>query len=669
MTDSLPPPIYSQTDPDDGLVSQLELDDIGHGSHILIIPTGDAVNFQKGFLGAEGERAAIEGELQVKGIKSDQCSKVTISLRTIEKVHELEVELGSSEVVLFYRTLAMLTPFPSSFPFAIPLMPDVPQSIQTAHSSLSHHLTATLHPFDPALPVHSRTLTVHTRRYTSHAHIIPVHPETQFLEEPTRVEVEVPRRTFMVGESIPVYVTVPPPPKELVVDQGLRLRNVRTELVRIVKVKQTSDEQDTTVDMDTATTCLDIKRTVEEQAEGPSSVSGERLFQPSSSSKAAASFASSHRTIIARSGASCRFHSSRHVKLRFLLHHRLPSGSPLNPCVNLPGGEFGQYDSYAECPSITQLTILHSVTFQLFVYISFVDMTTRRERISTIAIPITMLAPPAPLPQVSPDVDIAYQKKHDQPPLKTIRHDDVDHPIPHYTEGEAGPSMLPNSAPPPFEERDAPPPFSLDEARSSTSTRLPTFLESEAEIIIPECDSHLMDEHSPPSPTIVGEGLEFGFLSSEQFDGHTESMDESMQRSMTPPPTLEMATRDTDLTQLADIREPQRALEALGLALDRHDESLAGERPPPPPPAMDDPSDPPPSIDSEFRSPDMPRRANSPPYGSPILPPSFVDPHPPSPTLLAMTPVSTHGHDPPPYLVPGNHGDQENVTRPPPYVD
>lgn len=585
-----------------------------------------------------------------------------MSLRTVEIAFDMEVELGSSEVLLFSRTLPV-APFPSSFTFAIPLMADTPQSMRTPHSSLSHHLTATLHPFDPLSSPLSKSLVVHTRRYTSHTDTLPVAPETHSLDQPTRVEVELPRTTFKTGEFIPVYVTVPPPTRDLVVDQGLRLRNVRAELVRVVKVKQHIDEDENQNDPPPD----------QVQADGPSSPSLEKPL-PSSSSKAPVSplfSESSHRMTIARSGASCRFHSSRPVKLRFVLHQALPSGSPSDFPANLPNGEYGHYDSDAECPSITQLTILHSVTFQLIVYISFVDMTTRRERISVVSIPIIMLAPPAPLPQVSHEIDIAYQKKHDQPPLKTVRHDDIDNSIPYYFEGEAGPSMLPNSAPPPFEERDAPPPFFSEEAEASTSTRLPTFLESESEIIIPDGDSHLL-AHPPPSPSITGEGSEFGFLSSQQFDGHAEPL----HRASTPPPSLEMATRDTDLTPLADIHEPQLAMEALGLVLDRHDDTVTGERPPPPPPAMDDPSDPPPSIDSDFRSPDMPRQTltTSAPHASPVLHPSYASNEPPrlrssSPAPPPAEPPSTHGHAPPPYLTPANHNDQENVARPPPYMD
>ncbi|RDB28986.1 hypothetical protein Hypma_015366 [Hypsizygus marmoreus] len=671
MADSLPPPIYSQRDPDEhNPISPSETDVLPSGPQVLIIPTGDAVNFQKGFLGAEGERAAIEGELQIKGTEPDKWAKVTMLLRTVEAAYDLEIELGSSEIVLFSRPDAESAIFPSSFSFAIPLTSDTPQSIQASHSSLSHYLTVTLHPFDHLLPSLSKTLTVHTRRYTSHSHTIPVAPEVHTLEEPTRVEVEVPRTTFKAGEPVPVYVTVPPPSRELVVDQGLRLRNVRVELVRVVKVKRNVDDEGGT-DYDTDMT-FGRKEGSDEQTtvhDGPSSALLDDLSEPSSSKAPLSpiSLGSSHRTVIARSGASCRFHTSRPVKLRFVLHQAIPSGSPADFPVDLPDGEYGQYENDAECPSITQVTLLHSITFRLVIYISFVDMTTRRERVSVVSIPVIILAPPAPLPQVSHEIDVAYQKKHDQPPLKTVRHDELDYSIPRYSEGEAGPSILPNSAPPPFEERDAPPPFCSDEAQASSSTRLPTFLESESEIIIPDQDAHPL-VHPPSSPLITGEGLEFGFPSSEQFDGHTEPM----QRSSTPPPTLEMATRDTDLTALTDIREPQLAMEALGLALDRHEEAVAGERPPPPPPAMDDPSDPPPSIDSDFRSPDLPRQATS-PHTSPTLHPAYtsVEPPllPPSPPPVSREPAAIDGFAPPPYLIPGNHNDQESVARPPPYVD
>ncbi|KAF7306743.1 ARID domain-containing protein [Mycena indigotica] len=584
MTDPAPPPIYSQQDGSDtSSASDVSLD-----PQILIISSSDTMNFQKGYLGADDERAAIEGEIQIKGAES------TLSLRSLETAYDRQIELGFAQVVLY--TSVDDSPLPSSLLFAIPLMEDAPQSLRTPHSSITHTLTATLDPLDASLSPISEALVVHTKRYTSHSHSLDPSPETHTLTEPTRVQVQVPRTTFIAGEIVPLYVTIPPPPRALVVDQGLRLRNVRIELLRIVQVTG-NDEY-------------------EADSSGPSTATTPPA-QSSSSSKAPASPVSSYQTVIARSGASCRFHSSRPVKLRFLLHQPAPSESPLDAHSSLPT-EFGLMESDAECASITQLTLLHSVTFQLNIHTSFVDMSSHTERVSTISIPVIILAPPAPLPEVAPSMDAAYSKKHDRPPARTVRYEDSDHSAPRYSLGEAGPS----AAPPPFEERDAPPPFFPSAAEASSSSRLPTFLESENEFIMPPSDNH--STLPPTDPTVVGEGTQFGFSAGEQFDGHSEDM----QRSSTPPPTMEMAST---------VHESEQAT---GEANDL----------PPPPPALDDPSDPPPSIDSEFRSPDHPPS-----------PPSEPPPSSPVPQAAELRPADVHA--PPPYLIPEQH------ATPPPYVD
>ncbi|KAJ4486316.1 hypothetical protein J3R30DRAFT_1484416 [Lentinula aciculospora] len=647
MSEPLPPPTYDVS-------ASLDTTDStdGHSQpQLLIVPTVDTVNFQKGYLGAEDERAAIEGELQIKGAASEAWNKVTMSLRTVETAFENEIELGICEIVLWSRSTSLsLTSVPASLLFAIPLMSDAPQSIVTPCSSLSHILTATLHPVDVALPVLTKSLNVHTKRFTSHLHSVPVAPETRSLDQPARVHVEVPRTTYQVGEPIPVYITIPPPPREVVVEDGLRLRNVKTELVQVIEVKR-DDEGDKLIQEPPSDPNNDA-------AEG-TSTNTSAMLAPEKSSQYSKSPVSplaeefSFRSTLARSGASCRFHSSLPVRLRFVMHQSSPFSSPVNHLSTLPSLEYDHLDGDTEYASITQHTLLHSVTFQINVHVSFVHVGTRTERISTITIPITLLPPAASLPQVGTSTDEAYQKKHDRPPIQTNRYEDD--LVPHYSEGEAGPSGLPHGAPPPFEERDAPPPFFSSVLETSSSARLPTFLESEREIIIPP-DSDQTFDNLPQSMHLVdGEGSLFGFTVSDVFDGHSEDM----QRSTTPPPTLEMASRDTDVTRLADMAEPERTIEALGLALtaQAQHENHALELPPPPP-ALDDPSDPPPSIDSDFRSPDPPRQR------SPSTAPSRL--HSPPPPTPSENQVS-HGHAPPPYLVPENHA--EHVTRPPPYVD
>ena len=78
MSDLLPPPTYSQEDPDDISARSDTTDSSGGPSEpqLLIVPTVDTVNFQKGYLGAEDERAAIEGELQIKGAGAEAWDKV-----------------------------------------------------------------------------------------------------------------------------------------------------------------------------------------------------------------------------------------------------------------------------------------------------------------------------------------------------------------------------------------------------------------------------------------------------------------------------------------------------------------------------------------------------------------------------------------------------------------
>lgn len=76
MADHLPPPSYSQQDP---VVSPRHSEEHISDPQIVLLPTVDAVNFQKGFLGAEGERAAIEGEIQVKGLEPTKWNRVYVS--------------------------------------------------------------------------------------------------------------------------------------------------------------------------------------------------------------------------------------------------------------------------------------------------------------------------------------------------------------------------------------------------------------------------------------------------------------------------------------------------------------------------------------------------------------------------------------------------------------
>ncbi|KAH8835205.1 hypothetical protein DL96DRAFT_1666080 [Flagelloscypha sp. PMI_526] len=611
---------------------------------IVIVPSSDSVNFQKGYLGADHERAAIEGELQIKGAVSSEWSKLTLALRSVESSFAQEIELG----------FKVYLGFPLS-PLQFPLMSDTPQSIQTSHSSLSHCLTAVLHPLDPTRSAVTKTVQVFTRRYTAHSYVAPTSPHTFTHDDPTPLEVQIPRSTFKADEPIPVYVTVPPPRTELVVQGGLRLRNVRAELVRVIEVSTDADHEPEEM----PPTPNSANKAATPRLDGPSSSSSSmaahavRTAYTPTTPKSPLLPGSSYRRVVSKSGASCRFHATRPVRLRFLLIQASPNQSGSSPSSNqMFQRENDAADSDSDYRSITQTTLLHTVSFHLHVLVSFIEMATRTEKISTIRIPIEIIAPSAPLPEVAASIDAEYRKKHDRPPLRTVRLDDAESSVPQYSEGQAGPSAIPAyGAPPPFEERDAPPPF-FTPGEGSTAAGLPSFLESEREIIVAH-DQAQSDLQHVPSSAHIGDA----------------------ERSSTPPPSLEMASQDTDITGLTEIQEARQ----------RERAQQETERPPPPP-AMDDPMDPPPAIDFEFPASEAPPLDSHDP-SAPAPPMHESDDHSPPPEqqqqLAATSSPSTppassvqiapgpNSNAPPPYLGDTGHGPagQEADRRPPPYVD
>lgn len=585
----------------------------------------------------------------------------TMSLRTVETAPGAEIELGSEEVVLYSALASHETssPSPSAYPFSIPLPSDTPQCLHTARSAIQHTLTATLHPVDATQQKVETSIVVHTRRYSGHPHVLQIAPETKTLAEPTPVQVQIPRTTFAAGEAIPLYVTVPTPRRELVIEQGLRLRNVRAELIRSIRLKQPSHEFEPG-----GSGATPIEEPEAEGSSATTSPTGE------GSSQKAGLLSSSHSLdlrsivgtpgggeVIAVSGASCRLHPTRPLQIRLVLHPPLDdtplvSDGPLARPV-APSSELGHPESTTSCASITQDAVLHNVSFAVCAHITFMNMHSHTERMLSFTIPVAITAPTAPLPEVEQSVDAAYHKKHDRPPTRTVRQDDEDD-APGYSEGQAGPSYL-NGAPPPFEEREAPPPF----FPGASTSRLPTFQESETEIYVPAEEDPSIIPPTGPGFAFEGEGTLFGFPVRDQFDGFQDQQE----RPVTPPPTMEMSTHDPDVTSFATM-DQSTALNAIEIALEQQDAAHDDDVPPPPPPALDDPSDPPPSIDSDFRIPGTTTRISASPRlrGSPAM-----SEHGSAP------PDEAPGHAPPPYGSgvsdhPPNH-DHDQVARPPPYVD
>ncbi|CAE7184796.1 unnamed protein product [Rhizoctonia solani] len=644
----VPPPLYSE-DPQSNQ-SGVDLSSLGGQPLILITPSEGKTSFQSGFLGAEGDVSSFEGEVHIKSASMEQWQTVTITYRSEEHVGINKVELGFSKHVLYSQEQAPssstspdTSTLPGVLPFSIPLTPDTPQCLHTSTSAISHTLTVTLE--SSTLPSASKSIDIHTRRYTTIiSPYLPVAPRRISLDAPTPTTVEIPRTIFRSGEPIPLYWDIPPPDRA-VIQRGARLRNLRAELVRLIRV-DTGDEDDD----DDAESLVSEDETGWAPTEpdmnlfnSPPPTAG---FEKGSSMQADQQSTSGllpsggpmHPTIVTRSGAPARLHPTRHVRVRLVLH-----GLSHNPDADIQQQE----NTHEVCASISQTTLMHDVSFHVILRASF--LIDGQEQTIKARIPITIIPRVIPQVEIPGEIEEAYMKKHDKPPTRTVRADDADHeegpsngPPPAF---EEGPHILGNepAAPPPFVDApytappmdpsgSQPPAFHESELRANEQDgRLPTFFESESAAVAasssstsrvpPPAPSGTFGEWTQASPNsemelrFPGEGSTYGFPPNEQFDGLTLGLPRNEQGLPNDPGLSHPHSRavlSPDI--LADINsDPPPPLTPVGedvvsnLAMRLQLLAAAAssdhnENAPPPPPALDDPADPPPSINDHFRN-------------------------------------------------------------------
>ncbi|EJU01983.1 hypothetical protein DACRYDRAFT_116381 [Dacryopinax primogenitus] len=664
---------------------------------VIITPTQNATDFQNGALGIEGEHATIEGEVQIKGAQEGAWQRVSITFQTVENSPEQTVELGNVTQDLYVRappsassSTTIILPLPSSLPFVIPLQADTPECVHTPSSSLSHYLIVALLPTDPLCASFERKIPIHLRRYsTASAPLLPTLPYELKLADPVPFRIQLPRLEFRVGEPIPVYITIPPPDRQHLNRIGLRLRNIKAELVRVVAL--IDDEDATTPKGEQGNS----------RGEGSSSTNYTPYFSdrkqagkdgwPDLGSGSSSSDGLTHTAVMSRSGAACRFHSTRSVNVRLVLHP-----FSLSAEVTASGGQprmLTQDQREAEgCASITQTTLLHAVSFYLLVRVGFISSTgaERGEVNSEQTVPITMLPGLAPIEE---DVTASqYSKKHDAPPERTYRYDydaapsgsgqeDIEGAAPPFTayDGASGGTSADLSAPPPFfsDIPGTPRPPSFIEAQTTYSVGPST---SAGGMSIAEWST------ADPNRTILripGEGEQFGFSYEDIYDGFGDG-------SRTPPPPLsraeveeppppppEISLTDVDVSSAEFSQILNQTTQRLRAMLD----TANGVEAPPPPPAMDDPLDPPPAIDDAYR-PVMPaQHPLPPPVTRQTIPEETASPATPPPPHEDASRTNMHrGTEPPPYLVQAVMGrnphrqsllntDQQDGHGPPPYSD
>lgn len=408
-----------------------------------IVPRPDAASFQAGYLGLDTAPARIVGDVLVKlGRESQQAAMYTaciVSLRAVEHIygtHAQDMELYAAHHTL-WRAARVPAHVPAVLPFEFELTPDLPQCIHGHTSDLLYTLEAHLLHTDGARLV-ARTV-VHPTRYTppgwaalapyaspgfgerAVAHWNVVTPNSCYslsplywhTDAPVAVHYWLDRSVVRNTEPIEVQVHIPPPTDALVLQNGLQLLSVETELLRVT---QSHPLGAMLTDADLLEHTLALERHAPRHAHrGEASGAG----SVDAATGAGAAPAPLVRTaLVAYSGKSCRFHSVEAVHLRLALH-------PISPRVPQPDA----FDAHAtqhslggdgRCESITQDTPLHSVRFVVCVRVVLRDGSGAQRDVCTAQL-VKVL--PAAVGDASPD-DAAQAPpppggKHGKAPMPT----------------------------------------------------------------------------------------------------------------------------------------------------------------------------------------------------------------------------------------------------------
>ncbi|KPV78379.1 uncharacterized protein RHOBADRAFT_50852 [Rhodotorula graminis WP1] len=606
----------------------------------------DTASFQLGFLG-HGP-AYVAGEVQVKytGIGDVDARpafrRLDVCLRGVERganPHDEPIELFDQRQVLWgdgaagtSSAGAATTSGEASFPpsvnsFKLELTSDLPVCVHAPpSSSLAYTLTATLYPADPdALPL-VRCHPVHLVR-TSPPGSLPAgtsSPRTVSATSPLAFSVRLPRTSFRRSEPIELTTRIEVPDAKAV-GEGLRLRTVSAELVRTITGIAVSPSRAPSADDD----------------------EGRLELEPQV-----------HRTVLAHSGKSARFSPSRPIIIRLVLH------PPTEP----------------SCESITQSSILHTVSFAVVVTIGLVS-----------ARPSSSTRAASPLPDAVLSQDVVILP--DSPPAsRSDKQKEVDR-----------------------EQYTAAPPPPVDAPWASQDAPVPTYVErSEHDLGEPPASGsstsawssslHHDFGASPSSSSSAGILVDMPYAvvyptdgDEDEYDGYEELSLPATLSTRLPPPAIDEDVSPPSVGEPSSVAGLALAA-AMGGLIDERDEDGAdeGETPPPddfaaytasssPPPPLSpragerEEGAPPPSFEarpSRELPPLLPHPHSDPPT-EPASPPPHIDFHPLPPPVPLPLPVGVPS-TPPEHLAASTTAEDDlpppvspaGLTRrglPPPY--
>ncbi|CAO1630654.1 unnamed protein product [Jaminaea pallidilutea] len=266
---SLRPPIYAPSAVNDQRAGGRDRQS-QDGFQFDIVPRPDDSSFQAGYQGLQqrGFEVWLRGDVLLKGASSNglsssdtRFSQCTVELLATENLRVGQDTVRTNQVYhassVLWRSSSLPTsssraaasPYemPSVMPFQFSLPEHLPHCVHLPGVNLEYRLVATLYPAEEA-PMEQEPITksvlVHVTRYSPPARLgdlLPAKLRQQFTETekcwtrtvPMDVDVAIARTLFRRGEPIKVRVQVAPPGEELLT-QGLRIRSVEAELLRVV---------------------------------------------------------------------------------------------------------------------------------------------------------------------------------------------------------------------------------------------------------------------------------------------------------------------------------------------------------------------------------------------------------------------------------------------------
>jgi len=469
-----------------------------------LCPLPNASSYLVGTLGFGS--ASVQGEVQLKisnpttnnQTDSQPYDKLVVELVGTEtQSGVLPIVILDERVVVWEATPAQSSTSTNQSPPSLPpttsfnfnLTNDLPHCIHRPDGSLEYFLSATL--TGPGVASLTRRSPIHLSRSSNPSiHLNSQTPAELLLSDPVKATVQLAKTTFRRSELIGLVATIDVPSDKAVQHDNVRLRTVSAELVRKISVTGTRE----TLERPSLSTQLSETSRGKESAERD----WDDPAQASSSQPSPLELTSpldlpgtgtptepgpSHETVLSRSGKSCRFSPNRPIVLKLLLH---------------PPSSFA-------CESITQLTTLHQISFEVRVNVGLVDTETSTRQECILSQVVTIL-PDWPAPSA-----VAAEKQRE---VRASAADDDEGGVPTYDESSSDPvssfartTYIGDMEPPPGWDEEEYDGYEELSARASAVPPPPTIDEDVSPPSAADADADAADSAGPSGAEVLLAGM------------------------------------------------------------------------------------------------------------------------------------------------------------------